>query len=414
MHVSAIIAAGGRGRRLGAGVPKQLLDLGGRPMLQWSIDTFLACGRVDDLVVVVPPEWIEAPPACLRHGRIRLVAGGERRQDSVANGFAAVPAGTDIVLIHDAARPLLGSAMIDDAIDAAADAGAAIVAVPARDTIKWSSAGAAESAGSQAAEGARVVERTLPRERVFLAQTPQAFRREVLAAAVALGQEGVEATDEAALAERAGYAVRLVEGSVRNIKVTTADDLVIAEALVRADPGGDATPRDASSGQSACRIGAGYDLHRFAEGRRLVLGGVEIPFDRGLAGHSDADALCHAVIDAVLGAVSLGDIGQHFPDTDDRWRGASSIGMLEHAVSLLAGAGYRVVNVDATIIAERPKLGPHRGAIVASLARALGTPASAVSVKAKTNEGVDATGRGEALAVHAVALLQRDGVAEVK
>jgi 2-C-methyl-D-erythritol 4-phosphate cytidylyltransferase/2-C-methyl-D-erythritol 2,4-cyclodiphosphate synthase len=414
MQVTAIIAAGGRGRRLGAGVPKQLLDLGGRPMLQWSLDTFLACGRVGDLVVVVPPEWIEAPPACLQHGRIRLVAGGERRQDSVANGFAAVPAETDIVLIHDAARPLVDAATIDAAIDAAAEAGAAIVAIPARDTIKWSAAGVAAAADGFAPDAGRVVERTLPRERVFLAQTPQAFRRDVLGAAVALGQSGVEGTDEAALAERAGYSVRLVEGSVRNIKITTVDDLVMAEALVKAISSGDDVPRQGSSGRFPFRIGSGYDLHRFAHGRRLVLGGVEIPFDRGLQGHSDADALCHAVIDAVLGAASLGDIGHHFPDDDERWHGASSIGMLEHAVSLVGRRGFRIVNVDATIVTERPKLGPHREAVIASLARALGTPVSAVSVKAKTNEGVDAIGRGEALAVHAVALLQRDGVTDVK
>ncbi len=398
MHVTAIIAAGGRGRRLGAAMPKQLLALGGRPMLQWSVDAFLRCPRVDEVIVAVPPEWIEAPPECLRRERVRLVAGGGRRQDSVANGFAVVAPDADVVLIHDAARPLVDAAAIEGAIDAAAESGAAIVALPARDTIKWS------------ADGAPVVDRTLARERVFLAQTPQAFRRDVLAAAVALGAGGVEATDEAALAERAGHRVRLVEGSARNIKVTTAEDLVIAEALVKDESSAE---RPASRGASAppeFRVGSGYDLHRFADGRRLILGGVEIPFDRGLAGHSDADALCHAVTDALLGAASLGDIGTHFPDTDARWRGASSIGLLEQAVAMVGRLGFRVVNADATIVTERPKLGPHRAAMAASLARALGLPASAVSVKAKTNEGVDATGRGEALAVHAVALLQRDSV----
>ena len=412
MHVSAIIAAGGHGRRLGAGVPKQLLDLGGRPMLQWSLDAFRSCGRIADLIVVVPPEWIDAPPACLRDERLRLVPGGRRRQDSVANGFAAVPETADVVLIHDAARPLVDAATIEAAIDAAAEAGAAIVALPARDTIKWSPGGATAAAGSPAGDAARSVERTLPREFVYLAQTPQAFRREVLRAAVQLGLSGVEATDEAALAEQAGHAVRLVAGSVRNIKVTTADDLVIAEALVNAQASGAGARAVGSPGQPTFRIGSGYDLHRFAEGRRLVLGGVEIPYDRGLSGHSDADALCHAVTDAVLGAVSLGDIGAHFPDTDERWRGASSVAMLRHAVALAAGQGFRLVNVDATIVAERPTFGPHRAAIVASLARALDLAESAVSVKAKTNEGVDATGRGEALAVHAIALLQRESAGE--
>ena len=410
MHVSAIIAAGGRGQRLGAGVPKQLLDLGGRPMLEWSLDAFLACGRIADLVVVVPPEWIDAPPECLRRERIRLVPGGARRQDSVANGFDAVSAVADIVLIHDAARPLVDTATIEAAIDAAAEAGAAMVALPARDTIKWSPAGGSLRESDAVGGAHRVVERTMARESVFLAQTPQAFRREVLAEAVALGRSGAEGTDEAALAEQAGHRVRIVAGSARNMKVTTADDLVMAQALVRG-----IDPRPAGDrGLPDMRVGSGYDLHRLVEGRPLILGGVAIPFDRGLAGHSDADALCHAVTDAILGAASQGDIGQHFPDSDTRWKGASSIDLLRRAAAIVAGVGYRVVNVDATIIAERPMLGPFRVSMASGLAAALGVESSAVSVKAKTNEGVDAAGRGEAIAVHAVALLQRDRAKDEK
>jgi 2-C-methyl-D-erythritol 4-phosphate cytidylyltransferase / 2-C-methyl-D-erythritol 2,4-cyclodiphosphate synthase len=387
MHVSAIIAAGGRGLRLGAGVPKQLLALGGRPILQWSLDAFLGCDRVDEVVVVVPPEWVEAPPPCLRARGLTLAAGGERRQDSVASGFGAVSPNAEVVVVHDAARPFVDREMIGRAIDAAADAGAAIVAVPARDTIKWSPAAGAR----------RMVERTLARESIYLAQTPQAFRRQVLRDAIAAGQGGADATDEAALAEQAGHAVRLVEGSARNMKITTPEDLAIAEALVAmtGQPGA----------RSTVRVGSGYDLHRLVEGRALVLGGVPVEFERGLAGHSDADVLCHAVTDAVLGAAAAGDIGLHFPDTDERWRGASSIELLEGAVRLVRSRGLRVVNVDATVIAERPKLGPYRAAIVKRLAAALGLPDEAVSVKAKTNEGVDATGRGEAIAAHAVALV---------
>lgn len=404
MYVSAIIAAGGRGRRLGAAVPKQLLDLAGRPMLQWSVDAFLSCGRVDEVVVVVPPEWMDAPPACLRRPGLRLVVGGERRQDSVANGFDAISAQSELVLIHDAARPFVDGPTIERAIDAAAETGAAIVAVPARDTVKWSPGDESASA----AAGRRVIERTLPRESIFLAQTPQAFRREVLAEAVALGRQGVEATDEAALAERAGHPVRLVEGSARNMKVTTSEDLVIAGALVSETAAGGGTAPGRGAAPGVLRIGTGYDLHRLVEGRPLILGGVAIPFGRGLEGHSDADVLCHAITDAVLGAAAAGDIGGLFPDTDERWRGASSVDLLRRAVALVRDEGYRVVNVDATVIAERPKLGPHRAAIVAELAKALGIAEGAVSVKAKTNEGVDATGCGAAIAVHAVALLQRD------
>jgi 2-C-methyl-D-erythritol 4-phosphate cytidylyltransferase/2-C-methyl-D-erythritol 2,4-cyclodiphosphate synthase len=409
MHATAIIAAGGRGRRLGGAKPKQLLDLGGRPMLQWSIDAFLACEHVRDVVVVGPPEWLDAPPACLRRLGVRLVAGGDRRQDSVANGFDAVSEASDVVLVHDAARPFVDLGTIERAIAAAAEYGAAVVAVPARDTVKWSPADAAAGADDRLVDAGRVVERTMERESVFLAQTPQAFRRDVLAAAVALGRRGAAGTDEAALAEQAGHRVRIVAGSARNMKVTTADDWEIAEALVRTtDPRVPGSRRLVVS-----RIGSGYDLHRLVHGRPLILGGVVVPFERGLSGHSDADALCHAVTDAILGAASLGDIGQHFPDSDDRWRGASSIEMLRQAAALVSSHGYRIVNVDATIVAERPRLGSYRSSMASGLATALGIEASAVSVKAKTNEGVDATGRGEAIAVHAVALLQRDSATEV-
>ncbi len=387
MSVTAIIAAGGRGRRLGAAVPKQLLQLGGRPILQWSVEAFLAARCVDHVVAVLPPDVLAAPPAYLQSDRVTLAAGGERRQDSVASGLAAVPAGTSLVVVHDAARPLVDAALIERTVAAAAETGAAIAALPARDTVKQSEPGA---------PGDKVIARTLPRESIHLAQTPQAFRIEVLEEAVRLGREGIEATDEAALAERAGVPVRLVEGSARNIKITTPDDLAIAEALVAPKGGG-----------TTLRIGTGYDLHRLVEGRRLVLGGVVVPFDRGLAGHSDADVVCHALTDALLGAAAAGDIGQHFPDTDPKWAGADSLALLREVTALVATLGYRPVNADLTVIAERPKLGAHREAIAASLAGALGVPADAVSVKAKTNEGMDATGRGEAIAAHAVVLIER-------
>jgi 2-C-methyl-D-erythritol 2,4-cyclodiphosphate synthase len=240
----------------------------------------------------------------------------------------------------------------------------------------------------------RTVERTLDRESIYLAQTPQAFRRAVLEAALA---STADATDEAALAERAGFPVRLVDGDARNIKVTTADDMPLAEAIAAA------TSRSLAS---AARIGTGYDLHKLVEGRPLILGGVTIPFERGPLGHSDGDAVCHAVTDAVLGAAAAGDIGRHFPDTDPQWKGASSLMLLEHAAAVLRARGFEVENVDATVILERPRLAPHLDAMRANIARALGIPADRISVKGKTNEGVGELGRGEAIAVHAVALLR--------
>jgi 2-C-methyl-D-erythritol 4-phosphate cytidylyltransferase/2-C-methyl-D-erythritol 2,4-cyclodiphosphate synthase len=383
MHVTAIIAAGGSGRRLGASVPKQLLDVGGRTLLERSIDAFRSHPAVDEVIVAVPAEMLVAPPSWLDGARnVRLVAGGERRQDSVANAFAAVPETVDIVLVHDAARPFVTSDVISRAIEGAVAHGAAIAALPVSDTVKRVVIDEVRAGGS-------VIVETLPREEIFLAQTPQAFRREVLQSAIAAGRSA-EATDEAMLAERAGYRVHVVLGDPGNGKVTTAADLAGARARVESGGG---------------RVGVGYDLHRLIEGRSLVLGGVTVPSERGALGHSDADVICHAVTDAILGAARAGDIGQHYPDTDPRWKGASSIALLREVAALVRQRGLVVENVDVVVILERPKIGPHRDAIQSRLADALGNDASRVSVKGKTNEGMDAVGRGEAVAAHAVALL---------
>ena len=244
------------------------------------------------------------------------------------------------------------------------------------------------------------MDETLARESIYLAQTPQAFRRDVLRAALDVTGD---ATDEAALAERAGHIVRIVEGEASNIKITGPDDVTLAEAIARSRETRDVDDRKpARTG----RAGIGYDVHRLVEGRPLILGGVTIPFERGLVGHSDADALCHAIAEAVLGAAAAGTIGGHFPDTDPAWEGASSIDLL-HRVGVIVGQeGLQVGNVDATVIAERPKLAPFIDAMRANVARALGIAIDRVSVKGKTNEGVGELGRNEAIAVHAIALLR--------
>ena len=392
MYVVAIIAAGGQGRRFGAATPKQLVAVGGRTLLQRSVDAFARCDRVREIIVAAPPEAGGEFTAGLDSGGkpLRSVTGGARRQDSVANAFDAVPARADIVVVHDAARPFVSDRLIAGTIDAAVESGAAIAATPARDTVKRVRCeGSARS----------VVAETIPRDEVFLAQTPQAFRREVLADAVRLGRAGVEATDEAMLAERAGHAVRIVESDEANIKVTTPRDLEIAEALL-------ATPAAFGLRPSALvRVGLGYDLHRLVEGRRLILGGVRIPFDRGPQGHSDGDVICHALTDAVLGAIAAGDIGRHFPDSDPRWKDADSIFMLQAAVEMARDRRLAVAGADLVVILERPKLAPYVPEIVKTLAASLGVEADRVSVKAKTNEGMDAIGRGEAVAAHAVAVV---------
>lgn len=379
MPVGVIIVAGGRGQRLGGPVPKQLLDVGGRTILQRSVLAFDGHRAVSELVVVLPRDLVAFGPSLVGATArpCAYVAGGERRQDSVQAGLATLSAAADIVLIHDAARPFVSSAVIDRVIETAQRAGAAVPATRVRDTVKRVEAG-----------GLHVAE-TIPRDQVWLAQTPQGFRRLVIEAAVTLGSSGVEATDEAMLAERAGHRVEVVPGDERNMKITTAEDLMTARATFASVP----------------RVGTGYDLHRLVPDRALVLAGVTVPFERGPEGHSDGDVICHALCDALFGAAAAGDIGQHFPNTDPQWKDAAGLDLLARAVAIVGQLGWRPASVDVTVILERPKLGPHVPAIRAALAGALGLDQGQVGLKAKTNEGVDATGRGEAIAAHAVSVL---------
>jgi 2-C-methyl-D-erythritol 4-phosphate cytidylyltransferase/2-C-methyl-D-erythritol 2,4-cyclodiphosphate synthase len=376
-------------------VPKQLLLVAGRSLLDRSVALFASHPQVNEIVVALPEEHVGVPPACLiaSDTPIRVVAGGARRQDSVAHAFAAIDERAEVVVIHDAARPFASRDLIARTIDAAAEYGAAVAAVQSRDTVKRARASSALG---------RFVDETLARETIYLAQTPQAFRRAVLAAAIADASGEVDATDEASLAERAGHAVRIVDGEWSNIKVTTPEDLIAAAALAARD-----RETGSAMAERMTRIGTGYDLHRLVEGRRLIIGGIEVPHDRGALGHSDADVVCHAVTDAILGAASLGDIGRHFPDTDPRWKGASSLDLLGRAVALVAAHGFTVVNVDATVVLERPKIKDHIEAMRSAVAAAIGIEPGQVGIKGKTNEGVDTVGRGEAIAAHAVALLDR-------
>lgn len=383
--VSAILAAGGLGTRLGAGQPKQFLEIDGRSILELSLAALATHPDVAEVVVALPVAHLNPAPACLAASwpaPVTAVAGGARRQDSVARAFAAVRADADVVLVHDAARPFVSAGLVSRMIAAALASGAAIPAVPVTDTVK-------RGTGHN---GRTWVSATLPRAEVFLAQTPQAFRRDVLTRALAT-VDAHDVTDEAGLVERGGGQVELVPGDVANIKITTPADLAAARGSSRDDGG------------QAMRIGSGYDLHRLVPDRALILGGVRIPYELGLDGHSDADIICHAVTDAILGAGALGDIGRLFPDTEAAWKDADSLALLRQAVTVVHGAGFRVGNVDVTVIAERPKLLPHLAAIRANLASALQVGVAAVSVKGKTNERVDSMGRGESMACHAVALL---------
>jgi 2-C-methyl-D-erythritol 4-phosphate cytidylyltransferase/2-C-methyl-D-erythritol 2,4-cyclodiphosphate synthase len=381
-RVSAIVAAGGAGVRLGAGQPKHFLALDGRSMLEMSVAALATHPEVDEVIVALPAAHLDPPPAYLTRSwpcAVRVVEGGARRQDSVARAFAAIDPSSTVVLVHDAARPFASPSLVSRMIAAGDACGAAIPAIGVTDTVKVGTI-----------DGDHTwVTATVPREQVYLAQTPQAFTWGVLAAAIASGATGDVATDEAGLVERMGGKVALVTGEPANVKITTPEDLAVARARTPVAP----------------RIGTGYDLHRLVAGRPLILGGVRIPFELGLDGHSDADIVCHAVTDAVLGAAALGDIGRLFPDTEAAWKDADSVALLRTAMSRVHEAGYRVGNVDVTVIAQRPKLLPHVPAMRETLASALGVGIEAVSVKGKTNEQVDSMGRGESMACHAVALL---------
>ncbi len=393
MRVSAVIAAGGQGARVGGDVPKQLQNLGGKTLLSMAVRPFDKCRRVNEIVIVIPEAFKEKESTmCIQSETpLRLVTGGSRRQDSVALGVDNVRKDSDVVLVHDAARPFCTVSLIEQVIDATIEAGAVVPAIQVIDTVK--------KAEFIDTAGLPFVKATLPREQIYLAQTPQGFAFDVLREAVELGRSGVTATDEAGLVEQSGHAVRLVEGDMANFKVTTSDDLLRARERIKGDLL-DHRPRT--------RIGFGYDSHRMVSGRRLVLGGIEIPYKSGLDGHSDADAVCHAVTDAVLGAVAAGDIGQHFPDTDPQWKDASSIELLREAVDIVSGLGFFVGNVDVVVIAEQPRIGPHVQAMAERLSGALGVSPGLVSIKGKSAEGMDSVGRGEAIVVHAVAtVIQR-------
>jgi 2-C-methyl-D-erythritol 4-phosphate cytidylyltransferase/2-C-methyl-D-erythritol 2,4-cyclodiphosphate synthase len=368
--------AAGRGERFGAGMPKQYAGLVGRPVLRHAIEAFQAHPRIDGVRVVIGPEDRAAYDAATAGlDLLPPVAGGASRQETVRLGLESlVELAPERVLVHDAARPLVSAAVIDRVVEALDRHPAVLPVLPVVDSLK------------RVAEGHVVGEAA--RAGLARAQTPQGFRFEAILEAHRAAK-GQDYTDDTAVAAAAGLAVACVEGESRNIKLTLPEDHAMAEALLTA-PG----PR--------WRTGLGFDVHAFAAGRPLILCGVQIPHERGLAGHSDADVAFHAVTDAILGTIGAGDIGTHFPPSDPRWRDADSARFLRHAANLLALRGGRVENVDLVIICERPKIGPHRDAMTARLAEVLDLTPDQVSIKATTSERLGFTGRGEGIAAQAV------------
>jgi len=378
--IYALVLAAGRGARFGGTLPKQYLPLAGTSVLRHAVEAFAQHPRIAGIQVVIRPEDRTNYAAALAGlDLLPPVPGGAERQDSVRLGLEALaPLKPARVLIHDGARPFADAAMIDRVITALDRAPAAIPGLPLGDTIK-------RVAGE-------VVTDTVDRRGLWRVQTPQGFAYDAILAAhrAAAGQA---LTDDAAVAEAAGIAPVIVMGSETNLKVTTPDDLAAAERVIAAR-------------QADIRVGQGFDVHPFGPGDGLMICGVQIPHSAGAVGHSDADVGLHALTDAILGAIGAGDIGMHFPPSDPQWKGASSDRFLAHAVSLVRRRGGSVAALDVTIICERPRIGPHRAAMIERIAAIAGIAPERVSVKATTTEKLGFAGRGEGIAAQAVATVR--------
>lgn len=371
---AALIVAAGTGTRAGGTVAKQFAMLAGKPMLAHSHAALSAHPAITTVLIVIAEGQQEALTAAL--GPVRFVTGGATRRESVRNGLEAL-AGHDRVLIHDAARPFLSAQVIDALLAALDSHDGAFPALPVADTLVRHDGTLGE---------------TVPRDGLYRVQTPQAFGFDAVLAAHRAWPTDAEATDDAQMVRAAGYAVTIVPGDPMLEKITHPADFAAAEA------------RHAAS--LRVRTASGYDVHRFAEGEELWLGGVRVPYSRGLSGHSDADVALHAITDAVLGTIGAGDIGMHFPPSDPQWRGAASARFLEHAAGLVRAEGGIIDFIDVTIICEAPKIGPHRDAIRDSIAAILQLSPAKVSVKATTTERLGFTGRGEGMAAQAVATVR--------
>ena len=383
--VSAVLVAAGSSTRMG--FDKLSFDLGGETVVQRSIRAFAECPLVSEIVLVAGKnrEFLEQQAAACTKP-VQVVQGGATRAESAKNGVLA--AHGELVAVHDAARPFVSQAVIMAALEAAAACGAAAPAVPVKDTVKR----AVRGDGKTVPEHCMVTD-TPDRSTLYAVQTPQCFDRAAyLAALDELDAEKARlVTDDCSLFELTGRPVQLTQGDYANLKITTREDL----------------PRAEQKEGNDMRIGHGYDVHRLVEGRKLILGGVEVPFEKGLLGHSDADVLAHAVMDAVLGAAALGDIGKHFPDTDPAYAGADSLQLARHVARIMREKGWKIVNIDSTLLCQKPKLAPYIPAMRENLAAAFGMPVDAVSVKATTEEHLGFTGEGMGIAAHAVALIEK-------
>lgn len=371
---SAVIVAGGSGSRMGR--PKQMLPLGAKPVLVRTVEVFLQTPEIKEIVVVTPPENREELQK--RFPGIVFADPGKTRLLSVKNGFLKTSAASQLVAVHDGARPLVEPAHISACLQAARQYGAAVLAVPVKDTVKVCEGG--------------FVQNTLDRAVLWAAQTPQCYRRPVLAEALEKFGQEEGATDESQLVEKLGIKVRVVPSSYKNNKITTPEDLIFAEALLE--------------NSVIYRTGFGFDLHRLEPGRKLFIGGAEIPHTKGFLGHSDGDLVLHALCDAVLGALCAGEIGILFPPTDESIKGISSVKIVKKVLEIVRSRHAQIEHIDATIITQEPKIKPHYETVRKSLAEVFEMPLENVSFKSKSHEHVGEIGRGEAAMCHAVATLK--------
>jgi 2-C-methyl-D-erythritol 4-phosphate cytidylyltransferase/2-C-methyl-D-erythritol 2,4-cyclodiphosphate synthase len=394
--VAAIIPAAGSGVRMGLATPKQFFELDGTPILIHTLQVFQQVESIGHIIVVVPQEscaWVEEQVQKFHISKIfKVIAGGKHRQDSVLAGLEALPPEVELVLVHDGVRPFVPVSVIDNCLQEAEAEGAAMAAIPVKDTLK-------------AVSTEKEIEQTIDRSGIWQAQTPQASDISLLkrAFAEAAKHKYFIATDEAALLERINVPVMVVEGSEKNIKITRPEDIILAKAILMESQ----EDNTVMEGNCQYKSGYGFDAHRLVDGRPLVLGGITVSHEKGLQGHSDADVLTHALCDAMLGAAGAGDIGQHFPDTDDKFKDINSLNILESVSEFAAKKGYVLHNADITVVAQKPKLAKYFEAMKKKLAVACGADPKSINLKATTTEGMGFEGREEGMSAHAVVMLKR-------
>ncbi|MBI4376648.1 MAG: 2-C-methyl-D-erythritol 4-phosphate cytidylyltransferase [Elusimicrobia bacterium] len=381
MRSAAIIVAAGTGSRMGR--PKQFLALGDKTIVETSLDAFLQLPEIERVVLVLTAESLKEHGPRLASERVKTIEGGETRLDSVRAGFGEIPDEIDVVAVHDGARPLVTPAIVRAVIEEAYESGAAIPAVPVKDTLK------------KVTNKQLWISSTPARSSFWAAQTPQCYRREILEEALQKFPEERDATDESQLVEKAGHRVKIVPSSYENFKVTTPEDLVMAEAVMEERRGG----------RRRAAVGFGFDIHRLVEGRELWLAGIKIAHHKGLLGHSDGDAVLHAAGDAILGALGAGEIGLMFPPDNPKIKNIPSADIIAAVMAKLITAGGVLSHLDITLVAEEPRMSPHYEVFRQSLSRLFSVPPERINFKAKSHEGLESVGEGRAISCYAVATL---------